>query len=74
MVNKRERLITDEVLTNQGGIFASRASRLYERQEAADKINRLFGLNVSVDFNDASQAEIQASDEPLDDEEVPEDE
>lgn len=74
VVNKRERLITDEVLTNQGGIFASRASRLYERQEAADKINRLFGLNISVDFNDASQAELQASDELPDEEEVPEDE
>lgn len=59
VVNKKERLITDEVLTNQGGIFASRASRLYERQEAADKINKMFGLNVSVDFNDASQAELQ---------------
>ena len=59
VVNKKERLITDEVMTNQGGIFASRASRLYERQEAADKINRIFGLNVSVDFNDASEAELQ---------------
>lgn len=61
VVNKKERLITDEVLTNQGGIFASRASRLYERQEAADRINKLFGLNISVDYNDASEAELQRS-------------
>lgn len=64
VVQKRERLISDEVLTNQGGIIASRNSRLYERQIAADKINKLFGLNVTVDFNDAFTAELQGEEEP----------
>lgn len=72
VVNKKERMITDEILTNQGGIFASRASRLYERQEAADKINKLFGLNISVDFNDATQAEQQRQEGISDSEEIEE--
>lgn len=47
---KKERMITDEVVRAQGGTIASRYSRLNARREAADKINEMFGLNVSVDF------------------------
>lgn len=47
---KKERMITDEVVRAQGGTIASRYSRLNARREAADEINRMFGLNVSVDF------------------------
>lgn len=50
--NKKERLITDEVNRTMGGVFASRLSRLNERQEACKKINEMFGLNVSVEFNE----------------------
>ena len=50
--NKKERLITDEVNRTMGGVFASRLSRLNERQEACEKINRMFGLNLSVEFNE----------------------
>lgn len=49
---KKERLITDEVEKTMGGVFASRLSRLNERQEACKKINDMFGLNISVEFND----------------------
>lgn len=48
--DKKERLITDEIQQNQGGVIASRYSRLIARQQAADEINRMFGLNVSVKF------------------------
>ena len=72
VVNKRERLITDEVLTSQGGVMASRASRLYERQKAAERINKLFGLDVSVEYNDASEAESEGSEEPQDTEDIEE--
>lgn len=47
---KKERLISDEVSRQQGGTFALRYSRLTERQNAADKINKMFGLNIEVDF------------------------
>lgn len=49
-VTKKERLISDEVQRNAGGIIASRFSRLTARQQACDMINSMFGLNVSVDF------------------------
>lgn len=49
---KKERMITDEVEKTMGGVFASRLSRLNERQEACKKINEMFGLNVSVEFNE----------------------
>ena len=51
--NKKERMIKDEVQRTQGGVVASRYSRLKARQEAADMINNMFGLNVSVEYNDA---------------------
>ena len=49
---KKERLISDEVIRNQGGTIASRYSRLNTRRQACDEINRMFGLNMSVDFRD----------------------
>lgn len=49
---KKERLITDEVNRSMGGVFASRLSRLNERQEACKKINEMFGLDISVEFNE----------------------
>lgn len=49
---KKERLITDEVNRSMGGVFASRLSRLNERQEACKKINEMFGLDINVEFNE----------------------
>lgn len=47
---KKERLISDEVLRGMGGTIASRYSRLKARQQAADAINDMFGLNIEVSF------------------------
>ena len=49
---KKERMISDEVLRNQGGTIASRYSRLEARREAAEQINDMFGLNIEVDFRE----------------------
>ena len=49
---KKERLISDEVLRSQGGTIASRYSRLNARRRAADEINRMFGLEIEVDFRE----------------------
>lgn len=49
---KKERMITDEVLRNQGGTIASRYSRLESRREAVDKINEMFGLDIEVDYRE----------------------
>ena len=52
-VQKRERLISDEVQRYQGGTMACRMSRLKARQQAADKINAMFNLNISVEYDEA---------------------
>ena len=51
-VQKKERLVSDEVIRSQGGTIASRYSRLESRRNACDEINRMFGLDISVDFRD----------------------
>lgn len=47
---KKERMITDEVMRNQGGTIASRYSRLKARQQACEQINKMFGLNISCKY------------------------
>lgn len=49
---KKERLISDEVLRSQGSTMASRYSRLSQREKAAKEINKLFGLNISVEYRE----------------------
>jgi len=51
-VTKKERLITDEVQRNMGGVLASRYSPLEMRKMACDEINRIFGLNVDVKYRE----------------------
>lgn len=51
-VTKKERLISDEVTRNLGGVIASRYSRLEMRRQAAEQINNMFGLNITVDYRD----------------------
>ena len=45
-VQKKERLITDEVMRNMGGTIASRYSRLNARQQACEQINNMFDLDI----------------------------
>lgn len=52
---KKERMITDEVQRNLGGTIASRYSRLFMRQQACEQINKMFGLNISVDYREDIQ-------------------
>ena len=52
---KKERLITDEVTRSQGGTVASRYSRLAMREQACDRINEMFGLNLSVKYREDFQ-------------------
>ena len=55
-IQKKERLITDEVTRNQGGTIASRYSRLESRRKAAKKINKMFGTNIEVNYREDFQA------------------
>ena len=51
-VQKKERLITDEVMRNQGGTIASRYSRLEARRQACEQINRMFGLDIECNYRE----------------------
>lgn len=53
---KKERMITDEVIRNQGGTIASRYSRLESRRRAVKKINKMFGLNITVNYREDFQS------------------
>lgn len=53
---KKERMITDEVTRNQGGVVASRYSRLESRRTACEQINKMFGLNMWVDYREDYRA------------------
>lgn len=55
-IQKKERLITDEVTRNQGGTIASRYSRLESRRDACKKINAMFGLDIWCDYREDFQA------------------
>lgn len=54
-LQKKERLITDEVTRNQGATIASRYTRLEPRRLAAEKINKMFGLNIEVNYREDYQ-------------------
>lgn len=55
-IQKKERLITDEVTRNQGGTIASRYGRLEARREACRKINDMFPeLDIWVDYREDYQ-------------------
>ena len=47
---KKERMVTDEIMGSMGGIIASRYSRLESRKQACEKINEMFGLDIDVEY------------------------
>lgn len=60
-VNKKERLITDEVERSQGGVIASRYSRLQARKTACEKINKMFGTNIKCEYRESYNEDIDDS-------------
>jgi hypothetical protein len=54
-IQKKERLITDEVTRTQGGTVASRYSRLEARRQAVERINDMFGTNIKVNYREDYQ-------------------
>ena len=49
---KKERLVSDEVIRNMGGTIASRYSRITMRRLACDKINDMFSLDIKCDYRE----------------------
>lgn len=48
--DKKERLVVDEVNSNDEQIAMTRYVNLVARREAVEQINSLYGLNISVDY------------------------
>lgn len=65
---KKERMVTDEVTRMLGGTYASRYSRLLARQQACEEINRMFNLNISVEYRDEIEQYATLDEEGEDDE------
>lgn len=61
---KRERLVSGEASSAMANIEAQRFTRLNARKQACEKINKLFGLEVDVEFR--SGVYIQATDDDMD--------
>lgn len=55
VVNKRERVVSDEVQRGMGSTIASRYSALQMRQTACEQFNKMFGYNISVRYREDSQ-------------------
>lgn len=53
-IQKKERMIKDEVQRLQGGVMANRYSREFARQQACAQINAMFGTQISCHFRDIS--------------------
>lgn len=66
---KKERLVTDEITSNLGGVEAQRFCRLNARRKAADQINAMFGTNITVDFREENKVKYfdEAEDEEKED-------
>lgn len=65
VVNKKERLITDEVFTSMGGTIASRFNRFESRRKAVELINKYFNQNIEVEFYDGLPSTIKNPDDFL---------
>ena len=64
---KKERLVSDEVASNFGGVDIARRTRLNARKLACRKINERFGLNIDVEFASISPREREAINEETED-------
>ena len=64
---KKERLVSEEVASNFGGVDIARRTRLNARKLACRKINERFGLNIDVEFASTSPREREVINEEMED-------
>ena len=56
-VDKKERMLVSESEANSDEVLMIRNARYEQRKIACEKINDLFGLNVSVEYNEELNSE-----------------
>lgn len=57
-VDKKERMLADEVSANMGGIEIQKYTRLNARKQACEKINEMFGLDIDVRYRENISAQV----------------
>ena len=67
-IQKKERMIKDEVAQANAGSISNRFSRLQTRKEASEKINAMFGTNITVEYRLDTVPEADPLREDLEDE------
>lgn len=70
MTDKRERLVEVEADASRASTTANRFSRLSMRQKACDEINKMFGLNIKVEYRFNTQKYDDISDVESEESEV----
>ena len=66
-IEKRERLVSDEVSRAMGGTMANRMAYMSMRQKAAKDINKMFGTDIEVVFrSDVEDGDVSDEDESFD--------
>lgn len=51
-ITKKERMVKDEVYRMMGGVIMNRYMRLKPRQQAVERVNRMFGTNIKVEYQE----------------------
>ena len=69
-VDKKERLVSDEVSSNDEDVLINRNSMLYARKMACKQINDMFGLDIDVKFRNDFMEEKYEDVEVIEDNEV----
>lgn len=65
-MHKKERLLNDEVTRNMGSTVASRYSRLEMRKQACEQINKMFDLEIDVEYREDVQIIMDSATDVID--------
>lgn len=65
---KRERLNTAEVNINDSALFVNVVNMLNNRQQAVDKVNAMFGTNITVEISEEWKDLTETEEEPTEEE------
>ena len=68
-INKKERVLKDEILSSMGGTIASRYARFESRKKALEEIKEKFNIEIEVEFYDGLPTTIESVEEFINNEE-----